>query len=256
MSVLANYACAGEWQLSAHKWQNTEQHELDENVERHAYGGAYLWGEPDNKNKVTYEHQAILVRAGEPGSNGYFHRLDTTIGHTLGSLQLNVTLGVHASSNMFQKVEFHSEAWVGSYSVRYPLGKIQVGINGDYRFDNRFRYYPIIASNWTLKSDVELVMDLPVRIAVQGVNHNWQLSVQRYGDKWAALHNETDIKSATYFGEWQLQGKVRVLQGSAYSLYLLAGWSFDSEIRYLDLTQGQLSAALEKCVFAGIEASF
>ena len=256
MSMLANYVCAREWQLSARNWQNTEQQDFDESVKRHAYGGAYLWGESDHKHNVTYEHQAILVRAGEPGSNGYFHRLDTTLSHKVDSLQLHATFGIHGSSNMFQKLEFHSEAWVGSYSARYSLGKMQVGINGDYRFDNRFQHYPVFVSNWPLTNSAELIMELPVHIGIRGVTHNWQLGLKRYGEKWAALHSESNTESATYFGEWQLQGRVRALQSSAWSLYLLTGWSFDSEIRYLDLEQGQLSTALEKSVFAGIEASF
>lgn len=251
-------AYADEWVVIARGWQDSAQQAFDElsTVERHAYGAAYRWNETGAIRELSYEHQAILVRAGEPASNGYFHRLDATVSRQLDSLQLAVTFGVHGSSNMFNKFKFHSEAIVGSYSARLPLKGMQVGINGDYRFNSRFQNYPVILKDRNFNNGSLLSIELPVRIAWQSADSNRQLSLKRYGEKWAALDSETDSKSATYFGEWQLQGRTRMLQGSYYSLSLLAGLSFDSEMRYLDLTDGQISTELEKSFFLGIETSF
>lgn len=223
-----------------------------ETVERNEFFLDYH--QKDRGNRYSYAHQSILIRQGDPAHNGYFHRLDAEFTRQWFDTRVQVTLGVHGTSNMFRYGDFHGELLVGTLSLRQSLGKqMGIGFNGDYRFGH-FRLYPTL--NWQLPPATwgRVVMTLPVDMRWQSPGRRWELRLFRYGEKWATLDGDRERESAFYLEEWRLEAGWRFSAGAGWRLAL--GASIDTRVIYDDLQAGEQNTDLATAAYVAVAARF
>ncbi len=157
-------ATAGEWTLRLQGWQS-EALELPgapaEDTDRRLLHAAWQSQHAGGRTRVSYEHQPLLIRTGDPATNGYLHQVDVRHATRLGDVRLDVSLGVHGSSNIFTHQEFRSDVLVGGFRALHPIpGPFDaVGLAGDYRF-GEFLVYPRLTATAAL-GGTELLFDLP-----------------------------------------------------------------------------------------------
>lgn len=251
--LLAAPAQAGEWSLHLRHWHAADVElpgEPADGVERQALGLGWHDEHDRGRTGVSYLAQPLLIRAGNPGTNGYLHRVDFEHAGELGALQVDAALGVHGSSNIFTHAEFRSEALTGRLDLLYPVDGIPgaVGLAGDYRFGG-FHLYPRYAV--TLPAGgTEVVLDLPVGVHWRDAGGRWRVGVERYGDKWATLDTTETVEGKTYLSEWQLIARWRFGPFAGSRVELGAGLSFDTEVEYLDLDRGPVEERIEPAPFA------
>jgi hypothetical protein len=258
LTCTALSAAAGEWSLHLKAWQS-QDFELPgapaRETERRAFGAA--WHTEGNRSRtgISYEHQPLLIRAGNPATNGYLHRVDLEHEGKAGATRYDLALGVHGSSNIFTHGEFREEALVGRFKVLYPLpGAFDaVGLAGDYRF-GQFLVYPRLTTTFRA-NDTEVIMDLPVRLAWRDPGQRWNMALERYGERWATLDTTETVEGKLYLSEWQLTGRYRIWRSGDTRLDIGAGVSFDTEARYLDLERGRVEGELDSALFTFIEFS-
>ena len=203
---------------------------------------------------ASYAHQPILIRAGEPANNGYFHLLDAAFGLARGPLSAVVKVGVHGSSNMFKYAEFSDDSLVASFSGSYQFAeRFGVGLNGDHRFGH-FSLYPMLSWSGAFG---ENRVDVELPVALRWRRHDFKLAMERYGEKWAALDAAESIHSAFYLQEWRIAaswqwpgvwGRVTPALG--------AGVSLNTQVEYYDLAVGWVEFGLDDSAFLFIDINF
>lgn len=258
LTCTALSAVAGEWSLHLKAWQS-QDFELPgapaRETERRAFGVAWHTGSNRNRTGVSYEHQPLLIRTGDPATNGYLHQVDLEHEGKAGATRYNLALGVHGSSNIFTHGEVREEALVGRFKVLYPVpGAFDaVGLAGDYRF-GEFLVYPRLTATIPA-DDTEVIVDLPVRLAWRDAGQRWSVALERYGERWATLDTTETVEGKLYLSEWQLTGRYRLWRSGDTRLDIGAGVSFDTEARYLDLERGRVEGGLDSALFTFIEFS-
>lgn len=249
-------ATAGEWTLRLQNWQSAPL-ELPgapaKNTERRLLHAAWQSEHAGGRTGVSYEHQPVLIRTGDPATNGYLHQVDVRHATQLGDARLDVSLGVHGSSNIFTHQEFRSDVLVGRFRARYPIpGPFDaVGLAGDYRF-GEFLVYPRLTATATL-SGTELLFDLPVKLAWREPGERWSLALERYGERWATLDTTETVEGKLTLSEWRLTGRYRLWRPGEAEVHAGVGLSFDTEARYLDLKRGRVEGDLDPALFAFVE---
>ncbi len=251
---------ASPWSLEIQQWratrfENSRQKDLAA-IKRSQFGISYRWSREQAVARLSYVHQPVLIRNGDPAHNGYFHQLDLSLHIGRGPTRVEVTTGIHGSSNMFKQFDFHDEAFVSKFSVMHKVSNdtTRIGINGDYRFGH-FRLYPRLSFSKVWSEDSELTIDLPVALLWR--KHDWQIGIKRHGEKWAALDSESKSESAFYLNEWRLGVRWQVPASKDNVTFELgAGVSFDSGVRYLDLVRGWQEEDLEAALFVLLGMKF
>lgn len=251
---------ADPWSLEIQQWratrfENSRQTDLA-GIKRGQFSISYRWSQEQAVARVSYVHQPVLIRNGDPAHNGYFHQLDLSVRIGRGPTQVELTTGIHGSSNMFKHVDFHREALVSRFSVMHTVSNdtTRIGINGDYRFGH-FRLYPRLSILKLWSKDSQLTIDLPVALLWR--KHDWQIGIKRHGEKWAALDSESKSESAFYLNEWRLGVRWQVpMPKDNVTFELGAGISFDSGVRYLDLVRGWQQEDLQAAMFIVLGTKF
>lgn len=198
---------------------------------------------------LVYRHQPIRLRFGEPGHNGYLHRLGGDWYWRGDSWEVELGGGLQASSNLFRHGRFHREALVLRGGVTYPAPVVdRIGLGGDHRFGG-FRLYPRLLHRFEWPGTGVLTLDLPRALTFDSERLPWQLRLERQGDKWGALDASRQVKSAVYLQEWQLTSRHRQRLDPRIFLDIELGVSFDTRIRYLDLQRGWREEALPSAGF-------
>lgn len=264
LMAIAGHAAASGWSLRVQRWQaNTLEvaGEVARDIERRSERGSWHADHPFGRTGVVYEHQAIDLEAGSPATNGFMHQLDLTHGMQVGKTHVDLALGLHGSSNLFNGADFvtgganlRGDAVVGRFRVTRPLeGWLDaLGVSGDYRF-GRFLVYPRLVKSFPM-GESELVLDLPVSIAWRDAGGRWRLGLDRYGEHWATLDDGTEtVEGKLYLDEWRLSGRYRIWDWGETRLDLGAGFSFDTEAQYLDLERGRVEGELDPALFAFVE---
>lgn len=258
LACTALSAGAGEWSMYFRAWQS-QDFELPgvpaRETERRAFGAAWHTGSNRHRTGVSYEHQPLLIRAGDPATNGYLHQVDLEHAGRLGAARYDLALGVHGSSNIFTHAEFREEALVGRFKVLYPLpGAFDAtGLAGDYRF-GEFLVYPRLTATIPA-GGTELAFDLPVRLAWRDPGDRWSIALERYGERWATLDTTETVEGKLYLSEWRLTGRYRVWSSGDTRVDMGVGLSFDTEARYRDLERGRVEGELETALFGFVEIS-
>ncbi len=258
LAAAAFGAAAGEWSLELRAWQSRDFElpgETPRTTERRSLRTAWHTGNNPGRTGVSYEHQPLLIRSGNPATNGYLHQVDIEHGGRLGPARYDLALGVHGSSNVFKHTEFREEVLVGRFKVLYPLSGTfdAIGLAGDYRF-GEFLVYPRLTA--TLPAGgTELAFDLPVRVAWRDPGDRWSLSLERYGERWATLDTTETVEGKLYLSEWRLTGRYRVWSSGNTRLDMGAGLSLDSEARYRDLERGRVEGELDTALFGFVKIS-
>lgn len=258
LAIAAFGAVAGEWSLHLRAWQS-EDFALPgapaRETERRAFGAA--WHTEGNRSRtgISYGHQPLLIRTGDPATNGYLHQVDFEHEGQAGATRYALALGVHGSSNIFTHTEFREEALVGRFKVLYPVpGAFDaVGLAGDYRF-GEFLVYPRVTATIPAGA-TELAFDLPVRLAWRDPGNRWSVALERYGERWATLDTTETVEGKLYLSEWQLTGRYRYWHSGDTRLDIGAGMSLDTEARYRDLERGRVEGELDPALFTFIEFS-
>ncbi len=214
------------------------------------------WQQTGRDLGLVYAYQPLLIRSGNPASNGYLHQLSGLYRQDLGAgLSLQLTVGLHGSSNMFRRLDFHRQALVGSFMVLKQFEDNPIldafGAGADYKF-GRFQYYPRMDRTFALGT-LDLAVELPTGMYLQPHHRNWTLALYRYGEKWGTLDRQREYKGALYLSEWRLEFNYLVpLPTAAATLQLRTGYSFDNAIRYEDLDAGVVKTKFENSAYAGI----
>lgn len=252
---------ASDWRMSLTQWDDgrlvNERRESGA-VERRELSLAYRWEAFSSGRRgagFRYVHQPLLIRAGDPAHNGYLHQLDWRQAASLGHLEGSLTLGVHGTSNQFKHADFHRDSLVVTGSVWYGENNraSRIGLAGDYRF-GRFLVYP----RWQWRAELggqALIAHLPIAVHIGPADdsNRWRLGIERYGDKWATLDSERELRDALYLSEWRLGGHYRVpLPGRDWQLELGAGVSLATRVRYRDRQLGQQRERLADRIYASL----
>lgn len=258
LAIAAFGAAAGEWSLELGAWQSRDFElpgETPRNTERRSLRAAWHTGNGHRRTGVSYEHQPVLIRSGNPATNGYLHQLDVEHGGQLGPARYGLALGVHGSSNIFTHTEFREETLVGRFKVLYPVpGAFDaVGLAGDYRF-GEFLVYPRLTATIPA-GGTELAFDLPVSLAWRDPADRWSIALERYGERWATLDTTETVEGKLYLSEWRLSGRYRVWSSGDTGVDMGAGLSLDTEARYLDLERGRVKGELDTALFGFVAIS-
>lgn len=242
------------WEFEARRWQDGETGVVngsgdEAQITRGEFYLARHWqSAEDNLLTISYAHQPLLIRMGEPAHNGYLHQLDLKGSYNFSGTRFSVGAGIHGSSNMFKYGDFHRDAGVFTFAVlhRFETWDGEAGINGDHRFGN-FKVYPRIR---LLRQDGhggEIIFDLPQSVIWRRAP--WRLTIERYGEKWGALDKVRDIQSAIYLQEWRVSSRLQLWRRSGVSAYAEFGMSFNTRLEYLDLSSGWRDGQLDDSVF-------
>jgi hypothetical protein len=241
-ALLINSAAATEWQLKLTRWHNAELDEApvgEAAVHRRENFAALRW--PLHERQILsfqYSYQPVLIRTGEPATNGHMHLVNAGYAYDDGAMRAEVRTGLHVSSNMFKHNDYHGDAWVTTFAVARGLRHRwldDVGIAGDYRFDG-FRIYPTLSRQFDRDGDVGLLVRLPVELALQPGSERWRLRIYRYGEKWGTLDRDRETEARFYLSEWRLEGGWQLpIGGDGLGIGIDAGLSFDTRARYRDL---------------------
>lgn len=244
------------WEFEATRWQEGEISGADQSSDESAVtrGNYYLarqWYSGEDKLMISYAHQPLLIRLGDPAHNGYLHQLDLETSYNFSKTRIVVGAGIHGSSNMFKYGDFHSEAGVFKFAVlhRFETWDGEAGINGDHQFGN-FRIYPRIRFSRQTRHGGEIAFDLPKSVVWQ--RGPWQLAIKGYGEKWAALDKEREIQSALYLQEWRVSSRLQLWRRPNLSAYAEFGMSFNTRLEYLDLSSGWQDRRLDESVFIAL----
>ncbi len=203
--------------------------------------------------QLHYLHDALLIRSGDPGSNGYLHRLDAGYGWEADRLAVDLKAGIHASSNMFKHGRWHPDAVTVSFAGWHELPDrpFSAGVAGDYRF-GRFLIYPRLRLPLELRES-SLIVDLPVALTWATNDGRWRVELQRYGDKWATLDPDRRTHAKLYHREWRLTGTLSLPAGLRTSrVEFGAGISLGGRVDYLDRSAGQRSERLKNRLFGQV----
>lgn len=141
---------------------------------------------------------------------GYLHQFDWRQQAQWQQFRGELTLGVHGTSNMFKHSDFHRDAIVATGAVGHAFGggDTRFGLAGDYRF-GAFTLYPQLRTAIPLgRASVQL--NLPVAIVLESADRNWQLGLERHGEKWGTLDSDREITDKLYLQEWRLDGRYRL----------------------------------------------
>ncbi len=255
-------AHAADWSLRLVAWDSggfdDPAPEFRGSIQRRELALGYCWkpAEPDRHPQgFRYVHQALLIRSGEPAHNGYLHQFDWRRQARWQQLTGEMTLGVHATSNMFKHADFHRDALIATAAawLELPAARGSAGLAGDYRFGH-FQLYP----RWRLPplalGNTELRLDLPVELSWGAVDGGWRVGLERYGDKWATLDGDRRLQGKLYLREWRLGGRYRLATvWQRLELALGAGVSLGSRVDYHDLQAGARSERLENRWYASVE---
>ncbi|MDO8863761.1 hypothetical protein Q6D67_18875 [Haliea sp. E1-2-M8] len=251
-------AVARDWSVDAIAWEDggiagtsTLEHE---NVSRQALQLGYRWDRADpSAYALRYKHQTLRIRQGNPAGNGYLHQLDWRQQTEWQQFQVELTLGVHGTSNMFKYTDFHRDALVATGAIGYRFGSegTSIGFAGDYRFGS-FMLYPQWRTAIALGQS-SLQLNLPVAIALQAADGDWQLGFERYGEKWGTLNSDRQIADKLYLHEWRLSGLYRLsLRQGDLALVVGAGMSLHTRVHYLDLDAGTRRERLEDRLYVSL----
>lgn len=254
---------ASEFIIRYHQWEQSELSDIpnDENNEltRNEWYLAARWGEPEMRSTLSYAHQPLRIRSGEPAHNGYFHQFDFAQKLRFANTLLDAKAGVHGSSNMFKHGDLDQEAVVLTFSALQKLPKLGIdglGINGDYRFGT-FLLYPRLTVTFPILLQTELLLDLPVALLLRDTKGRWQFGLERYGEKWATLDADREVNSKFYLNEWRVAAYWRFVGLLQFATPEIgAGISFDTEVRYLDLAEGTRTESLDPSFFVSVGAKF
>lgn len=248
------------WTLRARTWAESTVEEPylsgERDVGRKEYFVAYRWLTSTSDTEASYAHNPILIRAGNPAHNGYFHQLDIQHQHVSENLNFGIKLGVHASSNMFKHGEFHDEALVGRFNFSYPVIKtFAVGASGDHRFGH-FQLYPTLSWSGEFAGGIARVR-LPTMLQWQSASKRWHVALERYGEKWATLDEARELESAIYLNEWRLQGSWQIPSvWKGINLELGIGCSTHTKLHYRDLVLGSVETKLDPAGFVWVGLTF
>lgn len=169
--------------------------------------------------------------------------------------RLETRLGLHGTSNIFKYRELHREAIVGKAVLWRELDSAfvrAIGISGDHRFGH-FRWLPRLRGEWSVGGH-RLRLDLPLGIYWQGPGRHWRFRAERLGDKWGALNEERDFKSAIYLEEWQLVLSRRVpLFRGGWFLDLGLGMSLDTRVRYRETDRREVRRDFGEAAFGLVQ---
>jgi hypothetical protein len=254
---IASYADA-QLLLSWQTWQDTQFAHAGlgrEAIKRDQYLVNYRWQGKDQDRQIAYAHQPLLIRTGDPAHNGYFHRLDYGVYNQNGNLSIKLTTGLHGSSNMFNHFKFHDDGFVASGQILYELEGCQCefGFNGDYRF-GPFHYYLVLQKQWLFNNGAQLALSAPYALAYLSKDEQWQIGIERYGEKWGALDKSREVESSYFLEEWQVTARYRIVENLyGNELFLRVGLSFDTALRYQDLVAGDREEDIDRAVFVGLE---
>lgn len=245
------------WEFEARRWQDGEVGGVnvsgdEAQIARDEFYLARHWhSAEDNLLTISYAHQPILFRVGEPAHNGYLHQLDLEVGYDFSGTRFSVGAGIHGSSNMFKHGDFHREAGVFNFAIlhRFDMWNGEAGFNGDHRFGN-FKVYPRIRFLRQTGNGGEITFDLPESVIWR--RGPWRLATERYGEKWGALDKERDIQSAIYLREWRVSSRLHIWRQSGMSAYAELGMGFNTRLEYLDLSSGWRDKRLDDSVFVAL----
>lgn len=249
-------ATAADWSVRLQAWQ-AEDFELPgmaaEETERRSARFAWARTHEAGRTGIAYEHQPLLIRTGDPATNGYLHQVDVFHSGRIGPSRFDVALGIHGSSNIFTHAEFRSDALVGRFRALYPIPGIfdAVGLAGDYRF-GRFLVYPRLTAAVPLDG-TRLTLDLPVSLALEDTGGQWRVGIERYGEHWATLDTTETVEGKLYLDEWRLEGRYRLWSSQRTRVDAGLGTSFDTDTRLLDLKRGDVEGDIEPAFYGFIE---
>ncbi len=247
----------GDWRINISNWRDPElRGAIDDSdrLERRDLSLAADWQINGFEAGFLYAHQPVLVRSGDPASNGYFHQLNLIYGQRFGQAHFRVVGGLHGSSNMFKHMDFHRDGLVGSFSLLWVPEEDLLdafGVGADYRF-GRFQFYPRMDRAFDFGATV-LQVRLPIELSLRDADDRWSIGFERHGEKWGTLDSDREVKGATYLSEWRFEvsGLVPIAQ-RGIRLRLAAGLSFDTTLRYRDLDRGQVRDRLENAAYGRI----
>lgn len=264
LSLLLTTQCyAVEYEFRFQQWQDSEfstspVEDDDSTIDRREFFLAASERWQEFGLEASYAHRPFLIRSGEPAHNGYFHQFDVALDTRFNNATLEAALGLHGTSNMFKEFDFHREAFVVSFGVRqgFPEYYVEgIGLQGDYRF-GPFTLYPRLRIEYPLSAQLELIVDAPVELILRSTS-GWRIGIERFGEKWATLDAEREIKSALYLSEWRAGAWITMPPVlTSIDFELSAGVSFDSEVRYLDLVEGTLKESVDPALYVGLAARF
>ncbi|MFO7552927.1 MAG: hypothetical protein R6W80_16090 [Haliea sp.] len=245
-------AAARDWSIDVLAWEDGgfaggASREPQENVSRQALQLGYRWERPDPAGyALRYKHQTLRVRQGSPAGNGYLHQFDWRQQAQWQQFRGELTVGVHGTSNMFKHTDFHRDAIVatGAVSHAFGSGATRIGLAGDYRF-GAFTLYPQWRTAIPL-GQATVRLNLPVAIVLEAKDRNWQLGIERHGEKWGTLDSGRQVTDKLYLQEWRLDGRYRLaLREDDLALVVGAGISLQTRVHYLDLDAGSRRERLD-----------
>ena len=251
-------AAAKDWSVDVLAWEDGgfagASRQPRENVSRQALQLGYRWESSDTPGyALRYQHQTLRVRHGNPAGNGYLHQIDWRQHAQWQQFRAELTLGVHATSNIFKYTDFHRDVIVATGVIGHVFGNgdTSVGLAGDYRF-GPFTLYPQWRTAIAL-GQTTVWLNLPVEIKLQTADGDWQLGLERYGEKWGTLDSDREITDKLYLQEWRLGGRYRLsLMEDDLALIVGAGISLQTRVHYLDLDAGARRERMEDRLYVSL----
>lgn len=256
-------AAAGGWSVRIQHWQSEPLEvpgAIAEETERRSDRVAWHEDHAHGQTGIAYEYQPLVLETGAPLTNGFLHQIDLTHGMLVGETRVDLSLGLHGSSNVFEDGEFllgggnlRSDALVGRFRVMHPIAGWfdAVGVAGDYRF-GRFLVYPRLAKSVS-PGDTVLTADLPVTLGWRDAGGRWRVGLDRYGEHWATLDDSETLEGKLYLDEWRLTGRYRIWKRGQTHLNIGAGVSFDTEVRFTDVERGRVQGEMDPALFGFVE---
>lgn len=263
--ITLSVAGAGELSLFYRGYTDADLRDVTDNpsVESRSMGGAWRWrdtaSDPAGAWTLDYRYDTLLVRSGQPASNGHLHSLGLAGEWRIGDYTLILEPALQASSNMFKNLDFRSDALVleASGYRNQPLddGRAwQWGLAADHRFGT-YRIYPLLGYRTPLAGG-ELELLLPRRLAYTGSNGRWAIALEKTGRRWATLDKERTVEGKTRYDDWQFGVEYRLRLPERIEWTLGAGIAFRRELRYLDLEAGVVERRLDDSFYGELALRF
>lgn len=257
-------AGAGELSLFYRDYTDADLRGVTDNptVESRSVGGTWQWrdtaSDPWGAWTLDYRYDTLLVRSGQPASNGHLHSLGLTGEWRIGDYTLILEPALQASSNMFKNLDFSGALVLDASGYRnQPLDadrSWQWGLAGDHRF-GPYQVYPLLGYRTPLAGG-ELELLLPQLIAYNGPNGRWSITLEKTGRRWATLDKELTVEGKTYYDDWQFGVEYRLRLPESIEWTVGVGIAFQRELRYLDLEAGVVEREIDDSFYGELALRF